>query len=222
MSKFLNFFLWPIISLAGAYLLRDTPYDNNSKRITSTDFAIIKSPSYPDSLTQLSTFLVQNTSSFPINSQNGQLIYTSDVFPKKAYLTGASGITQSIKFNKDLREIFRISLPDRFKNEDNFILSVVYNSSQIVNDKLVFKVESSRDQEYVNYGETNMPLSTVIRDFKKTQTITRTIIILETCIIFYLILFLMTRLGNWLISKYKQDRDKEFSQGSTNHFITKP
>lgn len=222
MTKILNYILWPIISFALAYVFRDTPYDSNSKRITSKDFAIIKSSSFPDSLLQISNFLIQNTSSFPINSQNCLIIYSSDFLPQKAFITSASGITQTVQFKKDIREIFRISLPERFKNEDNFTVSVIYKSSQKVDDKLIFKVESGNDEQYINYGETNMPLSNVLMDFKKTQTVTKTIIIVETGLILYLIFFLLTRLTNWLILKYKQDRDSNFTQGGPNQFITAP
>ena len=218
----LKFIISPIISVALPILLKDTFYGKDSKRLNSDAFLIIKESTFVDLNTQNRVYLIKNNTNFPINSNNSILTYSSASKPKKICISTSNGDAQNIPVDNNLRELFKISVPKKFKNEDCLSLSIIYPTNISIDDHLVLKIESEQDHEYISYDENGIDLNEFLSKTGGTQKTIKTVIIAESIIILYMLLFYFTDVILWLREKYNEYRERRFFPGNDNNneFIT--
>jgi|GEM_PF-5939092 len=219
-KKILNFGVFPILAITLSNLAKDLPIDKSSKRINKDDFIILKSDVYIDSNTFLRYYIVKNNTQFPISNQNTFISYKSSILPTNCQINSGSGVIQKIPITGNLREVFKSQLPKQLTNEDIFAISVLYQNSNLVDDELVLKVESKKDDVYLNYSELESDIPDVITSANSTIKRLQYLLLGLVTILLYLVLFYFSKFLFWLWQLYKNRQDDNFTDPDNPQFIT--
>lgn len=210
-----------ILAVVFSGLIRNSIFDQD-KQLDKDDFSIIETAIAIDKDYQIKTFFLKNNSSFPINTDNVLIEYSSNYCPSNANFTNSKDEFLPIIISKNPKSIFDISLPNSLKNEDCFSISLRYKSNQKIEDNLIVKIQNSDDSEYVTISSKNSNLADFIDEVRNTMYVGKSILISETFIILYALFYLLTRLVGLCIEIYKRHEDQKFIQGGgKKQFIKK-
>ena len=199
-----------VLTLLSSAALNNSVFENKINRIETDDFSVIETSISFDKTQQVKTFFIKNNSNYPINNNNVIIKYHTNTLPLNANFTNSNEEFIPIEITNNPKLAFELNLPPKLRNEDFFSISVHYKSLDNILDKLSLKIESPKDLRYITIENNDSKLENFLNQIRKALFINKTVILAESFLILYVILFYLTKLFNWGIEFYKSEKDKNF------------